>query len=44
MPQQPGYTAPGEEKLRGIEPYWWSVIIFASLAILILIMTQIVYR
>ncbi len=44
MPQEGGtYTAPGEEKLKGIEPYWYSVACFIFIAVLVLIMTQIVY-
>ena len=45
MPRQEAgtYTAPGEEKLKGIEPYWYSVAAFVSIAVIVLIMTQIVY-
>jgi hypothetical protein len=45
MPKQEEgtYTAPGEEKLLGIEPYWYSVAVFLSLLVVCLIMTQLVY-
>jgi hypothetical protein len=39
----PEFTARGEEKLLGLEPYWWSIVVFASLAIVILVVRYIVY-
>jgi hypothetical protein len=41
--ETPGFTAPGEEKLAGLEPYWWSIICFVVLIVVVLIMTQVVY-
>ena len=39
----PEYTARGEEKLLGIEPYWWSIVVFASLAAVILFVRFVIY-
>jgi hypothetical protein len=39
----PSYTKPGEEKLLGIEPYWWSIVVFVALAATILIVRFGVY-
>ena len=39
----PEFTARGEEKLLGLEPYWYSVIVFVSLAVLIICVRFIVY-
>ena len=39
----PEFTARGEEKLLGLEPYWWSIVCFVSLAAVILIVRFGVY-
>ena len=39
----PQYTGKGEERLLGIEPYWWSIVVFVSLAAVILFVRYVIY-